>query len=423
MNDVSGARDRAGVERHEPCGEPPHDVVQTPAGLSRAIEREALKLGFAKVGFTSVEPLERDRAHLRTFREAGHAADMVYLQSGDRHDPRALLAEARSAVVVALAHDASSLVQLRSSSGALLGNVARYARGDDYHMILKRQLSRLAARIATLVGRTVVARACVDTAPLLERALAARAGIGFAGKSTLLIAPGLGSFVLLGELLLDVELEPSSGSASGCGSCRACLDACPTQAFRGPHSLDARRCIAYLTIEYDGVIARELRRPIGNRVFGCDVCQDVCPFNASPRPRHVPEELTPRADLQRPDLLRLLNLGAADYRRLVRRTALRRASRTTLQRNAALALGNSGDPQALPALLEAVQRHARPVVRLHAVWAVGQLASPADPVVTTVLEQVSQSDSDGGVRDEAAFVLQKLRAAALAVAATAERQA
>lgn len=385
--------------------EPPGADAATPRrNLTLAIEREALNLGFASVGFAPLSPLERGREKLEQFRAAGYAGTMRYLESGARHDARELLAGAKSAVVVALAYGEPGLVPLRTSEGRIAGSVARYARGADYHQVIKGKLHRLAGRIELLLGRPLSFRACVDTAPLLERELARVAGVGFQAKSTMLIAPGLGSFFLLGELLVDVELEPSRDGGTGCGACRACLDACPTGAFTAEHVLDASRCIAYLTIEYDGLIPRELRSAIGTRVFGCDVCQDVCPFNASKRPRQTAPELQARATLEAPDLVELLNLGSAAYRKLVRGTALRRASRSTLQRNAAVALGNSGQAGAVEPLIEAVVGHTRALVRAHAVWALAEHRPWSNPKAVAAL-RAAERDDDPVVRGEAVTAL------------------
>jgi epoxyqueuosine reductase len=373
------------------------------------IEREGRALGFARIGIAAATPLELARSRLELFRSKGYAGGMEYLVEGERHDPRALLPEAESVVVALLAHGDPELVPLRSRKAGLKGTIARYAQGEDYHLLVKTRLLALGRRIATLAGRSVRGRACVDTAPLLERELALRAGLGFQGKSTLLIAPGVGTYVLIGELLLDLPLAPSQGSAAGCGSCRACLDACPTAAFPAPYQLDARRCISYLTIEHEGAIPRELRAPIGQRVFGCDVCQETCPFNASPsRPADSP--LGRREALREPDLEQLLDLGSAAYRRLVRRTALRRVSRATLQRNAAIALGNSGNPKAVAPLTRAVARHGQALVRAHAAWALGELAEQLDQAAFEALEHSASADEDASVREEARLALERARA-------------
>jgi epoxyqueuosine reductase len=212
---------------------------------------------------------------------------------------------------------------------------------------------------------------------VFERQRAQRAGFSFLGKNTLAIVPGAGSYFHLGILLVDVELVPeeTTAVAEGCGRCRACLDACPTGALDAAHRIDARRCVSYLTIEFDGVVPRELRRGIGTRVFGCDECQSVCPYNRTASLPAADPELEPAEFWQDPSLEALLELSATGYRRYVRRTALQRATRTQLGRNAAIALGNSGSDSAVP-LLSAILAQDRPVVvQVHAAWALGELWS------------------------------------------------
>ncbi len=394
-----------GVERFEPelgleLGRPP-----SRDDLSAQILAAAGELGFARAGITSAAPMEQARRRLQVFRERGFAGSMHYLAEGDRHDPAALLPEVRSVIVVAFAHGDPSRLPLERHG--LSGEIARYAQGDDYHMKLKTRLLALGRKVATLCGRPVSGRVCVDTAPLLERELATRAGLGFQGKSTLLLTPGVGSYVLLAELLVDVALTPSTPSSGSCGSCRACLDACPTQAFPEANVLDARRCLSYLTIEYEGIFPRELRPALGKRVFGCDVCQEVCPYNASPS-RPVRSELGLRPGLRAPDLVELLNLGSAAYRRLVRRTALRRVSRTTLQRNAAIALGNSNDARAVSPLTEALLHHGRELVRAHAAWSLGELGPHLDDAARAALARAANADSDPATQQEAELALARL---------------
>jgi epoxyqueuosine reductase len=414
MNDLA-----LGVHRYEPLAQAPELASAFPttgAALASAVEREALALGFARAGFSPITPLDDGRVHLEVFRESGFAATMFYLLSGRRDDPRALLPEAKSVVAVALAYgERDGARSARRNSDAppnqpLLGQVARYAQGQDYHQVMKKKLGQLAARIATLAGRPILARPCVDTAPLLERELARRAGLGFQGKSAMLIAPGLGSYVLLGELLVDVELAPAESPLrlDGCGTCTACLDACPTAAFPRPYVLDARRCISYFTIEYDGPIPRELRRAVGTRVYGCDVCQEACPFNGTSRARPVAPELSPRPALRAIELVALLNLGSAAYRRLVRGTAMKRAHRTTLQRNAAVALGNTEDPRAVAPLARALREHDKDIVRAHAAWALGELAAHLDAEARAALANAMTSDRDPETREEARLALARV---------------
>jgi epoxyqueuosine reductase len=389
-------------------------AAREPAELGRELTAAALELGFARVGFAPVERLERGGAAFEKWLASGYAGDMTYLESsGDRADPRALLAEAKSVIVVALqyASPAGEVVALRTREGRpLSGTVARYARGQDYHQVLRDRLLLLAERTAALVGRPVLSRPCVDTAPLLERETAALAGLGFLGKNTLAIVAGLGSYVLLGELLLDVEVAPGKPAEPHCGACRACLDACPTGAFVDPYVLDARRCIAYLTIEYTGVIPRELRAPIGTRIFGCDVCQEVCPYNGSSHAREILPEFRPRPEVDPVDLEALLELGSATYRKFVKRSSMRRANRSTLSRNAAIALGNTHDARAEAPLAKAVLGHPIALVRGHAAWALGELGDKAGAAGRSALERALADDEDPWVREEAAFSIERLKA-------------
>lgn len=370
--------------RHHPPRALEHLSERPPeSALGAAIRDAAIGLGFARVGFSPIEPFESAGRALDDWLRQGLQGEMGYLAGEARHEPQRLLPEARTLIVVAMAYgsDNSEGSLERSHDKArhlpLTGQIARYARGADYHSVLKERLRLLADRCAELTGRSVLARPCVDTAPLLEREAARRAGIGFTAKSTLTIAPGLGSYVLLGELLIDLELAPDQPLSRGCGSCTTCLVACPTSAFLDAYTLDARRCISYLTIELKGAIPRALRPLIGRWVFGCDVCQEVCPFNQSRRPRPTDPALAPHARLSEPELVSLLELSASGYRRFVKRSALRRIGRVQLQRNAAVALGNSGLLAAVEPLGRSLAENPSALVRAHAAWALGQLPGQA----------------------------------------------
>ncbi|HYQ16487.1 MAG TPA: tRNA epoxyqueuosine(34) reductase QueG [Polyangiaceae bacterium] len=386
-----------------------------PETLESRIITAARDLGFVRAGIALPARSEPAAERLAAWLAAGHHGEMQYMAGDlDRSTPAALFEPVRSVLVVALPYaDAPPTPLRRSATGPelpapLSGKVARYARGEDYHRVLRAKLEQLAAAIEALVGRPVGRRACVDSAPLLERDFAVRAGLGFAAKSTLTILPGVGSFVLLGELLLDLELAPTAAlSSSGCGACTSCLTACPTAAFVGPHVLDARRCISYLTIELKGSVPRELRALIGAHVFGCDICQDVCPWNQS---RHAPardKDLGERAELAAPDLVSLLFLGSAAYRKLVRGTALSRVSRQRLGRNAAIALGNSRSPAAEAPLALALSTHSSELVRAHAAWALGALGLPLT-AGQSALEQAELHDACAEVRLEASAALAEL---------------
>jgi epoxyqueuosine reductase len=251
------------------------------------------------------------------------------------------------------------------------GRVSRYAWGADYHDVILRKLHQLAEWIDGQVGQRLTYRAYVDTGPLLERELAQRAGLGWIGKNANLIHPRRGSYSFLGELLIDLELEPDAPfSDERCGSCTACLDACPTGALTAPRTVDARRCISYLTIEHRGVMPQEIRPLIGDWVFGCDVCQEVCPWNR--RFARVAQEPAFRPVNATLNLVEMLALDEDAFRSLLRESPLWRARRAGLLRNAAVVLGNLGDPAAIPALEYALS-DPEPLVAGHAVWALSRL--------------------------------------------------
>ena len=409
---LSEAHGADGARLHHPKSGAEARIISA-VELATQVRAAGQALGFVRVGFAPVDPLELGEQRLSAWLAAGRHAQMAYLDEGPRHDPRRLLSEAKTLIAVALSYPGTrDVVPLRGSAEGppLTGIVARYARGEDYHDVMRRKLRLLADAVANLLGRPVLARHCVDTAPLLERAAAERAGLGFAAKSTMTIIPGVGSYVMLGELLVDVEIAADAPIAARCGSCRLCLDACPTGAIVGDHVIDARRCISYLTIESSDPIPRELRPLIGRRVFGCDVCQDVCPFNASAEHKPSAPELAPRSNLDAPDLIGLLELGSARYRQLVKGSALRRTHRAQLARNAAIALGNSKDSRAVIPLARAVSAHTSPLVRGHAAWALGEIGAAAKPDALQALQCASEHDADPFVREEAAYALSRLLA-------------
>ncbi|MBI4576913.1 MAG: tRNA epoxyqueuosine(34) reductase QueG [Planctomycetes bacterium] len=277
------------------------------------------------------------------------------------------------------------------------GDVARYARGDDYHRVLGRRLAELAAFIRAEAGGEAVARWYVDTGPVLERDLAARSGLGWVGKNSMLIHPARGSWSLLGEVLTTVPLEPDAPVPDHCGSCTRCLEACPTGAIVAPHRLDARRCISYLTIEHRGPVPPEWREPLGLHLFGCDVCQEVCPFNGPGAAAGDPA-LGERPELPTPSLTGVLGLDRPRYLEAFRGSAMKRARLEGLRRNAALALGNAGDPRAVGPLARALAASAEAVVRGAAAWALGRLGGRA---ARFALERARRDDPDTEVRREA----------------------
>jgi epoxyqueuosine reductase len=342
------------------------------ASLEDRLKHEARALGFDLVGIATAGPADTfDR--LDDWLRRGFAGDMGYMtgHAEARRHPESILPHVKSIVMVGMNYKDG---KERGSSPAFpagSGRVALYARGLDYHVVLKHRLKQLLgwvqAEIPACRGRGVV-----DTAPLLERDFARRAGLGWFGKNTMLLNKKLGSYFFLGALLLDIELQPDSPHQTAhCGTCTACLDACPTEAFPSPGALDSRKCISYLTIELRGPVPEPLRTGMGDWLFGCDICQEVCPWNRKAPPGHEPAWRA-RPDLQALDMVELLGLSEEDFRRRFRGTALTRPERSGLLRNAAIVLGNTGDRSALPALHQAAN-DADPTVREAARWAVERI--------------------------------------------------
>ncbi len=342
--------------------------------LADHIKSHARHVGFDRVGVAPAADADGfDR--LTDWLARGYAGDMAYMHkhADARRHPASILPSVRSVVMVALnyRHQAAG----RKPRGS--ARISQYAHGPDYHDVLRDKLNRLLALIQ-VEHPEIQGRGVVDTAPLLERDFARRAGLGWIGKNTMLIHPKLGSFFFLGALLLDADLPPDPPfEKNHCGTCTRCLVACPTDAFPSPGVLDSRRCISYLTIEHRGPIADDLRPGLENWIFGCDICQDVCPWNTK-APFTSDPAFAPRDDLIAPDLLRLLEITDADFRRQFRDTALDRTKRGGLVRNIALVLGNLGNPTALPAL-ERVAADPDPIIRESAGWAIAQIRSRLPP--------------------------------------------
>ena len=333
-------------------------------------------MGFDRVGVAPAEPTPQTE-FLRQWIARGFAGEMEYLvrRLEERVDPRRVLEGARSIIAVSLSLG-PEIEEVPPEPA--IGTVARYARGDDYHQVLGERLRAYESELLELAGRPIRTRSYVDTGPVQERAYSARAGLGWIGKNTCLIDSELGSHLLLGVVITDLPLRANLPGPDHCGTCRACLDACPTQAFAAPYVLDATRCLSYATIEQRGAIPESMREAQGNRVFGCDVCQQVCPWNSRSRRRAPPDplrlraRLAPRSEWRAPALGWLLELSEESWREASQGMALRRSGHRGLIRNALIAAGNSGDP----ALIPFVERHASGNDRLladHAVWALARL--------------------------------------------------
>jgi epoxyqueuosine reductase len=345
------------------------------APLAARVKALALALGFDRAGIAPLATT-RESAFFADWIARGHHGEMAYLARNveKRVDPSTLFEGARSALVVALVYDSGR----KSEPQPRHGRIANYAGGDDYHDVMLDRLRAVGDALEPLAQRAVSWRGYVDTGPVLERVLAAHAGLGWIGKNTCLIDTELGSYFFLGVLITDLDLAPDAREPDHCGSCRACLDACPTDAFPEAHVLDATRCLSYTTIEVRGAIPEPLRAGQGDWVFGCDICQQVCPWNSRSR-RAVPPDaggmrarLAPRPEWVAPTLAWLLELDEDAWRIATRRTALRRTKFRGLVRNALVAAGNARDPSLVPL----IERHAQggdEVLAEHARWALSQL--------------------------------------------------
>ena len=362
------------------------------------IKEAARQFGFEAVGIASATPLARDERAFREWCDAGFAAGMDYMTRNPQlHSMPTLLAPWSVSLITLAINYYAAAPEFEHEHR--YGRVARYAWGRDYHEVVKPRLVALAAEIEKIAGRPLHARCFVDAVPLLERAVAARAGLGFFGKNTNLLQSSRGSWFFLAEILVDLDLPVNQLEVKvSCGSCERCLDACPTDAFQGAYVLDSRSCISYLTIENKGAIPRELRKGLGEWVFGCDICQDVCPFNRFSSDASWPE-LRPEAGAgPRLDLVDLLSIASdEEFRARLRGTPLTRPKRRGLLRNAAVVAANVGCTAAVPVLVERAEHDPEPLIRSHALWALLQL----DPATgSRVSERVSAWDDDPLVRDE-----------------------
>jgi epoxyqueuosine reductase len=343
------------------------------SALSPRIKDEARRLGFELVGISAVTPAPHEQSFAQWLRE-GFAGKLDYMKRSEhlRRDPHTLVPWAVSIISVGMNYHTSFSrpEPLREPKGW----ISRYAWGDDYHDLMKRKLEALLGRVRELHDGPVEGRTFVDSGPVLERDFAGIAGLGWIGKNTHLISPKKGSWFFLGELFLNLPLAYDRPLRDRCGKCDLCLKACPTAAFVGPYLLDARRCISYLTIELKGWMPRQLRPLVGNHVFGCDICQEVCPYNVKARSTEE-SAFRPRPGLHAPELIPMLSLDDAGFRRRFRGSPVLRAKRRGFLRNVAVALGNIKSREAIPALVHALD-DGEPLVRGHAAWALGQIGFP-----------------------------------------------
>lgn len=396
-----------------------------PRELTDHIKERALALGFDVVRVATADPMPEAEAALKAGIGAGHFAGMDWFTAARAEvaaNPRALLPAARAVIALGTFY-LTDAPRDATTPGDPHGRVSCYAWGEDYHEVIRARLDRLAGEIRALAPpgdeKTIL---FTDTGRMVDRAVAQRSGLGWYGKNTNILTKGWGSWVFLSEVVTSLPLVPDPPLAANCGRCEVCLHACPTGAFVAPYVLDARRCISYLTIEHRGAIPLELRPLMGNHIFGCDICQEVCPVNRVAetrlRPagrlggRGQPLEFRPRAAVgSSPALIPLLALDEEGFRERFRHSPIKRAKRRGLLRNVCVALGNLGDPAAVPALARALRDDPEPLVRGHAAWALGRIGGAE---ARDALARALDTESDITVRQEARCALDALGEAASA---------
>jgi epoxyqueuosine reductase len=369
-----------------------------PGEAKRILEERAREAGFDLVGVTIAEPLEVGGERLREWQEAGMAADMGYMRRPVEllSDPRKLQKSAKSVVSLGVSYYPGEHPE---NTG---GRVARYAWGRDYHEVIKERLLRLRKELEEELGVRIKARGFTDAVPLLERSAAQHAGLGFFGRNSCLINGRVGSYFFIADLIVDLELEPDTPGTGTCGRCTRCMDKCPTGAIKAPGVVDARLCISYLTIENRGEIPRDLRQALGDWAFGCDVCQEVCPYNKRKATKSRWPEFSEGAGagpyLEIEEVLGIRT--EEEFERRFTGTPLTRPGRAGILRNCCVAAGNLGLKRAVPALTECLHEDTSPLVRGHAAWALGEIGG-----AETALQEAAERESDPRCLEEIELAL------------------
>jgi len=369
--------------------------ILNPEKLVKLLKVRAEKLGFTAFGIASADSRPDLKQKLEYALQNNWHAGMEWMleTKNRRSSPKTLWPDAKSIIVLGInyAPNSNPIADLKHKSAA---NISVYARNKDYHDLIKGRLKELAGLLARNANAQV--KVFVDTAPVMEKPFAQSAGIGWQGKNTIITSRQHGSWLFLGLIFTDAKLTPDKEHAQICGSCTACLEVCPTNAFPAPFQLDARKCLAYYNNEHQGHIPEEFRKPMGNRVFGCDDCLAVCPWNKFAKVANE-SKLQPRSELTLPDLSLLLTFDDENFRKYFAGSPVKRLGHARFLRNVLIATGNSNNQNLLPLIVKTL-KHQDPIVRLAAVWAIKQLAS--DDKIMQICEQYRPKEPDGQVLDE-----------------------
>ena len=377
-----------------------------PQSMSKEVIRElATKHGFELCGFSRPQFSGKHSQGLDSWVNAEMHGEMGYMAEASRIErrkqPESMLDGTKTVISIGMRHASPSYLLEKAKLDRSRGVIAAYAHGDDYHEVMKKRLKAFARDLDKLMG-VHEQRVYVDTAPVLEHALAEEGGLGWQGKHTLTINRELGSYLMLGEIFTTADIEPDEGAGFHCGSCTACIDICPTKAIVAPFVVDARLCISYLTIEYRGFIPLELRTLMGNRIFGCDDCQMACPWNIKAKPMTL-DHLTPRNENMLPQLAKLFELDEEQFRKRFLKSPVKRSGRAGLLRNVAIAMGNSEDRSFLPLLLKALDEE-ESLIRGHSAWAIANIVrqkpQPFDGEIAAKLAYYVAHESDSEVLQE-----------------------
>lgn len=368
--------------------------------LTRSIKQKALDIGFDLVGVSPVDSFPENQFY-KEWLARGFAGEMDYMERNreKRENVKNILPNANSIISCGLNYNAPYPYSI-DENDKRRGWIARYAWGEDYHEIMKEKLTQLEGFVRESAPEEVTSRTYVDTGPVLERVYGKYSGIGWFGKNTCLINQKIGSWIFLGEIITNLELDYDSPVSDRCGTCTMCIDACPTDALREPYILDSNLCISYLTIELKGNVPLELREKMGNNIFGCDICQDVCPWNRRAKESDHPSFL-PKEELYYPGLSSLSHLTSDGFRNLFKKSPIKRAKRKGFLRNVMIAVGNSGDSGLIPFVKKALNDE-EPIVRAHAAWALWRLQG-SDSQDT--LSKHIDSEIDPMVREEIVSIL------------------